>query len=186
MNPTAQRFLAVSGVEHAAGVLYYRPRSSSAQLLEAIKYGGYSRLAMWLGRMMGHVAADAGMLNGIDCIVPVPLHFMRRLRRGYNQSRLLACGISEVTGIPVADVMKCRRHRTQTALSSARRHANVVGIFGLKKHPALTMPHDRRPHVLLVDDVCTTGATLSAVAETLTAVYPGMRMSILTLATTDR
>ena len=186
MNPTAQRFLAVSCVDHAAGVLYYRPQSSSAQLLEAIKYGGYSRLAVWLGRMMGRVAADAGMLDGIDCVVPVPLHFMRRLRRGYNQSLLLADGLSEVTGIPVEDVMACRRHRTQTALTSSLRRANVEGTFRLKKHITSTSPQHNPPRVLLVDDVCTTGATLSAVAEALERVFPGMRMSILTLATTDR
>lgn len=182
MNPTEQRFLAVKCVGRAAGVLYYRPQSPSARLLESIKYGGYSRLALWLGKMMGRTARDAGMLEGIDFIVPVPLYFTRRLRRGYNQSLLLARGIGEVAGLRVADIMRCGHHRTQTALSASGRRANVKGKYRLKR--GVTPPAGA--HILLVDDVCTTGATLSAVAEALESARPDIRVTILTLATTDR
>ena len=184
-NSMEQLFGYLPGMERAGGWIYYRPGSDASRLIEAIKYNGTSRLARHLGELIGKEAAAAGLTEGIDGIQPVPLHFLRKLKRGYNQSEMLARGISKVCGAPVLDMVATRRHRTQTALPASQRRENVKGIYRMKK---VTLPPWQRqsPRLLLVDDVCTTGSTLSALAEVIERAYPGARFLFLTLAVTDR
>ncbi len=186
-NAADERFDAIPEVERAAGWFYYAPKSDAAKLLESIKYGGFSRLAEWLGEQMARDVAPTGFIGQPDAIIPVPLHFMRQMRRGYNQSERLARGISRVCGAPVVQPARAGRHRTQTALSADARRRNVRNVFRLKKHVVDSWRSlNRPPLLLLVDDVCTTGATLSSLAETLAAAIPGVRLRILTLAVTNR
>lgn len=180
-NATMKRFDWLPNVEAAAGWIYYHPESPVANILKDIKYHGFSRLAHWLGTQMSREALQVGFLEKVDAIVPVPLHWSRRLRRGYNQSQKIAEGISRQTQIPLMPLLKCRWHRTQTRLSGEQRSRNVKDIYSLRSS---FPPKVRR--ILLIDDVCTTGSTLGSIASMLEKFAPHLKIRILTLATTDR
>ncbi|MBD5231325.1 MAG: ComF family protein [Bacteroidales bacterium] len=182
MNPTEQRFAAIREVERAAGWIFYKPQTPTARLLKQIKYRGGRGLARFLGMMLAREAKQVGMLEGVEGVVPVPVHPLRRMMRGYNQSRELARGICGAGELPLLDVVSAGRHTSQTRLAHSARRENVRGVFRLRSTKGL------RPGMclLLVDDVCTTGSTLSALAETLVAAVPGLRLRVLTLATVDR
>jgi len=186
MNHMEQHFLHIRQVGRCAALMYYRPGSESARLLDHIKYRGCSRLAVYLGEIMAREAQAADMLSDVDYIVPVPLHPLRRIKRGYNQSLMLARGISRISGIPVAHMIRCRYHRSQTTLSSIQRRKNVKDVFSLSKSGRRIINLPRPLTLLLVDDVCTTGATLSSVAEAIIKERANVSLRILTLAVTDR
>ena len=131
-----------------------------------------------MGRFMAAELSTAGFFGDVDVIVPVPLHPRKQKMRGYNQSECIARGISAVTGIPVdtAYVARMKHTETQTRKSSYERWENVDGIFCLRRADAFA-----RKHVLIIDDVLTTGATTTACADALKEVE-GVRISVLTLA----
>jgi len=124
----------------------------------------------------------SGFFDGIDAIIPVPLTAGRRLRRGYNQSERIARGISMGTGIRVARhaVRRIRFTKSQTQLNAWERASNVEHAFRL--HKPATLAHS---HVLIVDDVVTTGSTITSVAATLAGIE-GVRVSVLTVGFTQR
>ena len=131
-----------------------------------------------MGRAMAADLADSDFFDGVDLILPLPLSRRREKRRGYNQSTELARGVSEITGLPVdtSSVARTVDNPTQTHLTGQERQANVAGIFRLLRPEAL-----RGRHVLLVDDVLTTGASLISCGQTIAAAG-GVRLSVLTLA----
>jgi ComF family protein len=126
------------------------------------------RLGVELGRELGRMLPLFPEFDGIDLLVPVPLHAARRRERGYNQAETIATGISIAMARPVAASMLVRRRHTgsQTTLGAEARRSNMVGAFG-------TSGHVDGARVLLCDDVCTTGATLNACAEALLAAGAG-------------
>ena len=135
------------------------------KLLHQIKYKGEQDLGEYLGRMfMQHLSKEAAYSN-VEIIVPVPLHKSKLRNRGYNQSEVLAKGMAEVFGIGVesSGVVRIKESETQTRKDRAARWQNVSGIF------AVTNDNLQGRHVLLVDDVITTGATLEACGETILA-----------------
>lgn len=166
-------------VERAAAMYFFHEGHVRA-LVHAFKYYQHPHLARalaqrWAEQMLG--ATD--FFDGIEAIVPLPLHPWRQLRRGYNQSYYLARGIACATGLPIARGAVVRRGKasTQTRLHGlSARQANVEGVFRLK-HPERI----EGKHVLLVDDVATTGSTLIACARTLARV-PGVRISVFAFA----
>lgn len=187
VGETEMRVASCRAMVHATSWIYYAPSAPDSHLLSDIKYHGCSRLARHLGEAMGRDLLPTGFFNGVDCIVPVPLHRLRELKRGYNQSRMLAQGLSRVSGQPVRDMLMARFHRSQTRLSDRRRALNVQGVFRTRRD-ALSgyAPDGTGCHILLVDDVCTTGATLLSAADTLLRTYPRLSISFLTLALTTR
>jgi ComF family protein len=130
--------------------------------VHALKYDGQTSLARPLAELMGSVARKHG-LHQVDAIVPVPLHPRRLRERGYNQATLIARELARSLGLPILEevLVRSRATKTQTQLSAAERRINVVDAFTAE--PAL--PGGR--NLLLVDDVCTTGATLQACADAL-------------------
>lgn len=132
-------------------------------LVHEAKYGGHASIARALGRRMRPSVAD--LLAGADGIVPVPLHPVRRLQRGFNQAEVLA----QALGVPVRNVLRRRRWtRAQAQLTAARRRGNVAQAFALAWRPWRPVATGIRGQVLvLVDDVRTTGATLDACAAVL-------------------
>ncbi len=133
-------------------------------ILHAFKYGGRRTLSAPLAALMA--AHGAAVLDGADCVVPVPLHWRRRFRRGFNQAARLARGL----GLPVVSALvRTRDTRSQTELPAAQRHRNVRGAFRLARRGILwRRPVDLRGlTIVLVDDVATTGATLEACARVL-------------------
>ncbi|MDX1530999.1 MAG: phosphoribosyltransferase family protein [Rhodothermales bacterium] len=153
-------------------------RSGPLQHLQhALKYGNRPGLGVALGRVVGEALGPGSC--GIDAVVPVPLAKRRRLERGYNQSERLASGVADVLGVPVrADWLRREKPtRSQTALSKRQRWENVHDAFA---GPAPGTLAGR--HVLLVDDVFTTGATVAAAARPLRTA--GARLSLAVLACT--
>jgi ComF family protein len=176
-NPVEKIFFGRVPIDAAASLFFFTPASIIQKLIHHIKYKGQQQLAVYLGKMMGQEVLGSSRFKGLDMIVPLPLYKTREKQRGYNQATLLAKGISEVTGIPLAEkaVKRVRASSTQTRKSRAERWQNVDGLFKVS-----TGLGENR-NILLVDDVITTGATLDACASSLLQVK-GTRVSIITLA----
>lgn len=177
-NPVEQLFWGKIPLERATSFFFYRKGSDFRQILHQLKYGGQKEIGAVMGRYMAAELLPSGFFQGIDVIVPIPLHKRKQRLRGYNQSEWIARGISSVTGIPidVESVMRRKNTETQTRKSTFERWENVDGIFDL--------PHPDRfigKRVLIIDDVLTTGATTVACASRLLEVG-GIRISVLTLA----
>lgn len=164
----------------------YSRHSPYAGLLHDIKYRGCSRLARHLGHLMALDLLPTGFFNGVDALVPVPLPMTRRMRRGYNQSEMLARGVAEVLHVPTMDALRALPHRTQTRLSHEQRRKNVQGVYRPRlTHPLFTAGAAWR-HAVVIDDVCTTGATLSQAISALRQARPGLQVSVLALALADK
>ncbi|HEX8387196.1 MAG TPA: phosphoribosyltransferase family protein [Rubricoccaceae bacterium] len=166
-----------SGTVAAAVALWaYDAGGTVRRVQHALKYGGHERIGRPLGHLVGAACARAGF-GPVDLVVPVPLASVRLLERGYNQSAALAAGVAGKLGAEwrTDRLVRTRSTRSQTALTAAERQANVDGAFAV---PAPWTVDGR--HVLLVDDVLTTGATLVAAARPLGEA--GARVSVATLA----
>ena len=177
-NPVAQAFWGRCKIESAAAFSFFNKGSRIRKLIHSLKYKGVKEVGYELGRIYGLSLKSSDFLDGIDFIVPVPLHKSKERTRGFNQSEIIAAGISEATGLPlVANAIKRQRATsTQTKRSRMERWENVEGIFALKNSDLLA-----GKHILLVDDVITTGATIEAcVAEILKA--EGVKVSVVALA----
>ena len=126
--------------------------------------------------------ADCGLYDDVEVVVPVPLHLRKRLKRGYNQSEYLAEGIAAELGVGVdrRSVVRRRNNPSQALSRKSDRWANVEGVFGVR-HPERLAGR----HILLVDDVFTTGATIVSCAETILRSVPGCRISIAALAVSE-
>ncbi len=176
-NPVARLFWGQAAVERAAALFYYEARSETSRLIYALKYRGRPDIGVALGRQAAVELAAAGFLAGIDVAVPVPLARRRQRERGYNQSEAIARGVSSATGLPVEAraVVRTLYRGSQTELSRQERLDNVEGAFCLKDSSRL-----EGRHVLLIDDVVTTGATAIACATAMARV-PGIRISFMAL-----
>ena len=177
-NDMARMFWGLIPIERAAALFYYAANSDSSNILLALKYFGKHEVGIDMGRIMADEMMSAGFFDGIDLIVPLPLERKRERARGYNQSEMLAKGISMTTGIPYTDkaVERTTFSKSQTRLNRWERMENVNKSFHLINSKLLS-----GKHILLVDDVITTGATMLACAEAIAQVE-GIKISILTLA----
>ena len=179
-NPMAQLFWHLVPVERAAAFIYYQSHSEMARMVYELKYRNSPDVGEDLERLMATDMQLAHFFDGIDLLVPVPLTNKRLRQRGYNQSEMLAQGVSDVTHLPVVPKALKRQvfRESQTHLSRHERQENVDGIFVVADAKTL-----KGRHVLLIDDVCTTGATLMSCAQAL-APIEGIRISVLTLGFT--
>ena len=179
-NLMARLFWGQVPIERSAALMFYEPHSEMAQMVYRLKYDNRPDIGEDLGRLMASEMQMARFFDDIDFLLPVPLSPKRLRQRGYNQSEMLTVGISDITKIPVVtNVLKRRFFRqSQTTLSRQDRQENVMDMFCLSKADVL-----QGKHVLLVDDICTTGATLTACANVLKEI-PSVRISILTLGLT--
>ena len=133
--------------------------------IHALKYDGVVRLAEPLGTLLAHTYLNWGMQA--DMLVSVPLHNLRYKQRGYNHAQLLARVCASIVGIPLRDdvLIRSRATNAQVGLNAYDRRQNVAGAFSIAAGDATTHIYGRR--IIIVDDVCTTGATLDACAATL-------------------
>lgn len=177
-NPVEKLFWGKIPLERATSFFFYRKGSDFRQILHQLKYGGQKNIGAIMGRYMAAELQESGFFEDIDVIVPVPLHKKKQRLRGYNQSEWIARGIATVTGIPIdtESVVRHKNTETQTSKSSLERWENVNGIFKLHHAESLA-----GKHILIVDDVLTTGATTVECASCLTEIE-GVRISVLTLA----
>ena len=178
-NPMEQLFAGKVPVERATGYFFYERGSRHAAILHGIKYHNQPLMGEWLARRFAAELNGCGWLDGIDAAVPVPLHRSKMASRGYNQSEYIARGIAAVCGCRVERlVVAARRHETQTHKGQHERLQNTVGVYRASANAA----RYAGKHVLLVDDVVTTGATLLSCATVLQQAVPDLRISIATLA----
>ena len=195
-NPAEKRMWKLAGVEHACSLFFYRPESPFRKLIIAIKYYGNTSLAEFLGCILGKQMALSGRYDDVCAVIPVPLHWIRLRKRGYNQAECIARGIAAALSdsmqrsVPVLPAaLKRRRYtKTQTRLKDAEKAKNVQGAFELPRRIELpaeaASPRDGLFHVLLVDDVLTTGATLAACVGPL-FTQRNLAVSVATLGFTE-
>ena len=177
-NPVNKTFWGRVNIEQATSAFYFTKKSILQNLLHHIKYHNKKELAAELGRYLGNELATTKNYQTCDVIIPVPLHPIKRRKRGYNQSEWIAKGISEKMGIPM-NTITLKRHvnsKSQTKKNRAERWENVRDAFSVQT--SKNFPHK---HVLLVDDVITTGATLEACATQLLENL-NVKVSIASLA----
>lgn len=162
-NPMIQRFAGLFPFVRATSWLLYSHGNIVSRLIHEFKYFNRPQVAARVGQLMAEELAINGFFNDIDAIIPMAQHWTRRMKRGYNQAEYLADGISQVTGLEVTDNLRAaKRHRTQTRVSLDERRTNPRGSFRAIRPEELA-----GRHILLIDDVCTTGATLTEAALTL-------------------
>lgn len=181
-NVLERLFWTKKSVVRANSFLYYLTGTRLSRPIIHFKYHHTPHAALYWGRVMATDLIDTDFFDGIDLIVPVPLSRKREKKRGYNQSALLAKGISAVTGIPVdtKSLVRSIDNPTQTTLSPHERERNVSGIFTLVAPESCS-----GKHILLVDDVLTYGYTLTACIDALEQAS-NVKISILTLAASGK
>lgn len=178
-NELAMRFAAAK-ILRVASMFPYLRDNEFARLIQKAKYNHRPDIDRHLGEKFARELMPSGFFTGIDMLVPVPMHFWKQARRGYNQAYEIARGVEAATGIQVADNLVAHRaHSTQTRKTAAERQENSRGRFKVCYPEELS-----GRHLLLIDDVITTGATILACADTLRAAVPSVTISALSLAAT--
>lgn len=176
-NLLHERLASTVAIERAAGYFHYYKESPYVKLIHQAKYSSRPVVARKIARRFARELSRDGFFDGIDMIVPVPLHRWKLMRRGYNQSDYIARGIADVTGLEVLhSLVASRGHATQTARNSYQRWVNAGSVYELRDGASVA-----GRHVLVVDDVITTGATLLACCEAIHRVEPSARLSVLAL-----
>ena len=178
LNPISQ----FEKYAYAVSLMYYKEGGDYCQIQHEIKYEGNRAAGQYFGRMLGQKIVQSPFLNDIDTVIPVPLHWRRQWKRGYNQAEIIARAVAECLGATVrTDILyRTRQTRTQTKLSIEEKAANVAMAFGVRD--SFLFNPDCIRHILLVDDVFTTGSTALACYAALREALPtSVRISIGTL-----
>lgn len=179
-HPMAKALWGRIEVDFIWAFLSFRKGNAAQKLLHEIKYRNQKDLARFLGELMGHHMKNHPKFCDFDVIIPVPLHPSKQGKRGYNQSLLLAEGISKICKIPIHDKALIRKGKatTQTRKNRAERWENVSKDFQLISE---RIEKIQRKRILLVDDVFTTGATSEACLTVLQEATP-QKMGLVCLA----
>jgi len=178
-NPVARIFWGRVSICHAMAAYYFTRASVLQRLIHQFKYHHRRDIALHLGRQTGRQLLLSEWLYEIDCIVPVPLHPAKERHRGYNQAAVLAGGIAEIVGKPVLPhaMRRTAYADSQTRKGRVSRWENVAGAFTVKEPASL-----QGRHVLLVDDVITTGATSEACSQAIIDVQASVSFCALAFA----
>jgi len=197
-NPMANMFnshVSAPGYERAAALFFYT--GGYRKITQALKYGRNFAAGKWFASLLGEKLAGAGWEADVVC--PVPLHWARRFRRGYNQAEVIGREVAKALGVPFEPRLPQRARRTtsQTRLSAEERGLNLAGAFrarsGFASLPGgwvgkpsarnLHSSYDKPLRILIIDDVFTTGATVAACDAALREAFgPDIRISVATLA----
>lgn len=166
-NPTARRLWGRCDVERAVALARFYPHTRFATAIYRMKYNNHPEIGEAFGRLAASILARHGFFDGIDLLIPLPLHKQRERERGYNQSLEIARGIAIATHIPIChdNVTRSRYTVSQTTVSPDTRTKNVEGAFCVR-HPEEISSR----HILLIDDIITTGASLSTCAREIQSV----------------
>lgn len=179
INPTERILLAEKSLVRASSMFLYDKDSDYSNILFHLKYWRHPKVGRWLASIQARELQEKGFFEGIDCIVPLPLTYWKEMRRGYNQCVHIAKGVRKVTGLPILNnvvVRKVNRSK-QAGLGKFQRFQNAQGLFEVADAAAL-----QGKHILIIDDVITTGATLRSMIDTIEAVVPDIKVSVFTLA----
>jgi len=177
-NIVARQFWGKLPVNVAYALFYFSKGGHVQQLMHHLKYKNIPAIGNKLGHIAGNQLAQSHYFNEIDAIIPVPLHKSRLRKRGYNQSACFAEGLAKTLGteLIIDNLIRKSATETQTRKSRFERSVNMQDVFMVIRPEELT-----NKHILLVDDVITTGATLEACGSVLLAV-PDLRLSVATIA----
>jgi ComF family protein len=177
-NPVSEVFWGRADLETATSFLFFNKGGQVQKLVHLLKYNRKKEVGLFLGKRLGIQLNDSPLYSSVDMIVPVPLHPKKQHKRGFNQSTVIALGISEATGKPVDcdNLVRLVHTDSQTKKSRYSRWENVKDVFDLQRPEEFV-----GKHILLIDDVLTTGATLEACADKLMEVE-GVRLSAATIA----
>lgn len=177
-NELVQRLVCHAPILRAAAMFHYVRQSPYTTLIKRAKYNDHPEIDALLASHYARELLNAGFFADIDLLMPVPMHWRKQMRRGYNQAEVIARAMAKVVDIPVADnLVATRRHSTQTRKGAEQRLANTEGVFHLQ-HPYELAGR----HVCIVDDVITTGSTIIHCAEAIHLASPSTRLSVLALA----
>jgi ComF family protein len=159
-------------------LLYYEKGNSTQQVLFKIKYQEGQQLGEYMGGKIANHLNGKEWLNDVDAIIPIPLHSKKEFKRGYNQSLILANGFTAENGIPIKRALfRKKHHASQTRKSREEREQNVKGIFGINSQELKGLNH-----VVIIDDVLTTGSTLEEAARAIKQFNENIKISLVTLA----
>ncbi len=177
-NPVAQLFWGRCKIEKASAFSFYIKGSRIRKIIHSLKYTGIREIGPEMGKIYAFSLRSSGFFSDIDIIVPVPLHPQKLRKRGFNQSEDISTGIAEVSGIRMdtGSLIRISGSGTQTRRSRMGRWENVEGIFRVERPEMF-----EGKHILLVDDVITTGSTIDACATELLKIK-GVKVSVVALA----
>lgn len=179
-NPVSRIFWGRAPVENAASFLHFNKGNQVQHLIHHLKYKERKDIGVWFGSVYGTFLKNSPFFRTAEAVIPVPLHRKRLLSRGFNQSEQFGLGLAASMNIPLEGktLFRTGLSETQTRKGRYKRWENVTGIFEAQDPGKLS-----GKHLLLVDDVITTGATLEACVHALRSI-PDARISIATIATT--
>ena len=183
-NPVKRLFENVLPIESASALFWFVGGSEWQRIIHNFKYHNRWLFARKMGEWLGQDLRASGNFEDVELIIPIPLHFRKRLFRGYNQSEQLAIGVARSMGVKYdfRSIYRSRYNDSQTSKSNSERWDNVDDIFAVRNSRKL-----RGRHILLVDDVLTTGATMSSCATAIFRACEGdVRISIASLAVSRR
>ena len=182
-NPVARKFWGLVPVQEAASMFFFTRHGRYRAMIHGFKYHGQWKTCLRLGAMFGAELSESGLYDTVEVVVPLPLHPFKRCRRGYNQSEYIAEGIAAQLGVEVdrRSVRRTRNTASQALKPRRERAGNVEDAFAVCRPERLA-----GRHVLLVDDVMTTGSTLLSCASAILRDAPGCRISIAALAVSQR
>ncbi len=177
-NPVEKIFWGRVAISNAMSEFYFSKASIIQNLIHEFKYKGNRKVGNYLGNLMGKSLLQSNRFHDIDAMIPLPLFKKKEKKRGYNQAEILCAGISEINHIPVLknNVTRTIHTETQTKKGRTQRWENVEKIFFVAQPKQL-----EGKHILLVDDVITTGATLESCAAEILKIS-NVRLSVATLA----
>jgi ComF family protein len=179
-NPVEKIFYGRLPVEHAASAFYFNKGSVIQHAIVQLKYKNNLQAGYYLGKLLGKKLADSKRFCEVDIIIPLSLNDKKLFKRGYNQSAVIVNGITSVWNKSVVEnaVERILFTETQTHKNRISRWETMEGVFKVSQPEQI-----ENKHVLLVDDIVTTGATLEACGEVILKV-PGVKLSIATVAYT--
>lgn len=180
-NPLEELFSGRIPFKKIASFAYFAKEGILQQIIHALKYRGKPQLGEILGKLAYRDTKSSDFFTSIDVLIPVPLHPKRIRKRGYNQSFHFAKGLSNFSGIALSsdNLVRIVNNPSQTTMSRTQRWKNVDGIFSVM-HPEAFC----EKHILLVDDILTTGSTLEACAKVLLEKCNGVKISIFVIGST--
>ena len=179
-NPVEKIFYGRIKVEAAGSAFYFTKHSMLQHLIFQLKYRGNKDVGFYLGKLLGYQLMQTNRFDDVDIIIPLPLNPRKERKRGYNQAAMIAEGIVSVWKRPIVKdtVQRLVFTETQTHKDRISRWQTMEGVFATSNEEAI-----RNKHVLLIDDIVTTGATLEACGEKLLQVS-NTKLSIVTAAYT--
>ena len=177
-NPVEKIFYGRVKIESAASGFYFNKHSIIQNLISQLKYHGNKEAGLFLGNQIGKYMNESERFKNVDVIVPVPLNIMKEKKRGYNQSFIIAQGITKEFKRPILNnlIFRASNTESQTRKNRLARFHNMQDVFEINKNISINYKH-----ILLIDDVITTGATLESCCTVLQS-FPDIKISIVTIA----